>query len=244
VKKAASSISPYAKNQTIMFSRQYFMSFDPYDFAFNFWSLLTTEREDLAGGIALANLEVPLLLSNAAWYPKVGELQSVAEWYSKRGLPPAMIVPKELSKDLLQEGPFRLEQTFCFTPVATPSLLRLNQYTVEQSSWLRSRVAADLLASSFGGAEWGPGLSQTLSRALQDSSQVRSYLAYQDKAVASMITLEQDGILAAMLTSDASRFTRTLLGEASNLGLQPYLFEAATTSHVKPELCLERWSIA
>lgn len=222
-------------------------SFDAYTFAFNFWSRLTTEHEDLSGIKLLANLEVPLLLSNAAWYPKVGELQSVAEWYGKRGLPPALIVPKVRELDLertLQEGPFTLEQTFCFSPVTTPSLLRLKQHTVEQSSWLRSRVAADLLASSFGGAQWGLGLSQTLSRVLQDSSHIRSYLAYQEKAVASMITFEQDDILAAMLTSDASRFTRTLLEEASNLGLQPYIFEEATTSDVKPELCLERWSIA
>jgi hypothetical protein len=221
-------------------------SFDAYTFAFNFWSLLTTEHEDLSGVKLLANLEVPLLLPNAAWYPKVGELRTVAEWYGKRGLPPAVIFPRERDKDLertLQEGPFTKEQTFCFSPVATPSLLRLNQHTVEQSSWMRSRVAADLLASSFGGAEWGLGLSQTLSRALQGSSQVRNYLAYQDKAVAAMITLEQDGILAAMLTSDVSRFTRTLLEEAGNLGLQPYIFEEATTSDVKPELCLERWSI-
>lgn len=217
-----------------------------YDFAFNFWSLLTTEHEALSGGVALANLEVPLLLANAAWYPKVGELKTVAEWYGKRGLPPALIVPTLRDEDLertLQEGPFRLEQTFSFSPAAPPSLLRLNQHTVEQSSWLRSRVAANLLASSFGGAEWGLALSQSLSRALQGSSHVHSYLAYQDKAVAAMITFEEGGILAAMLSSDSSRFTKTLLEEAGNLGLKPYVFEEATSSKVKPELCLERWSI-
>jgi hypothetical protein len=219
--------------------------FNAYDFAFAFWSCLTTERANLAGGTALANLEVPLLLANAAWYPKVGELQSVAQWYGERGLPPAVIVPnvRDLElEDTLQAGPFTLEQTFCFSPVTATSLLRLNHHTVEQSSWLRSRVAADLLATSFDGAAWAFGLSQTLSRALQDSKRIRSYLAYQDKAVASMITFEQGSILAAILTSDISCFTKTLLEESSNLGLQAYLFGLANPN-VNSDLCLERWSI-
>jgi hypothetical protein len=221
-------------------------TFDTYAFAFSFWSLLTTEREDLPGGTALANLEVPFLLANAAWSPKGNELKTIAEWYAQHNLPPAVIVPSIRENDLehiLQESSFRLEQTFCFSPIAPPSLLHLNQHTVEQSSWLRSRVAADLLASSFGGAEWAFALSQTLSRALQDSRQIHSYLAYQDKAVASMITFEQGGILAAMLTSDASRFTQTLSEEATNLGFKAYNFEAVMTSNVNAALCLERWSI-
>jgi hypothetical protein len=222
------------------------VEFNAYEFAFDFWSLLTTEREDLPGGVALANLEVPFLLANAAWYPKVGELKTVAAWYAKRGLPPAVIVPSVQDEDLersLREGPFILERTFCFSSLPPPSLLRLNQHEVEQSSWLRSRIAAELLATSFGRAEWGLALSQTLSRALQASKQLHSYLAYQDKAVAAMITFEQNGILAAMLTSEASRFTKTLLEEANNLELKPYSFEEATTTTSKPALCLERWSI-
>jgi hypothetical protein len=219
--------------------------FNAYTFAFSFWSLLTTEREDLEGGITLANLETPFLLSNAAWYPKAGELKTIAKWYAKRGLPPALVVPSVRDEDTehtLREGPFILEQTFCFSPVTTSPLLRLNQYTVEQSSWLRSRVAADLLASSFGGTKWSFALSQTLSRALQNSSQIRSYLAYQDKAVASMITFEENGTLAAMLTSDVGQFTKTLLEEAGNLGLKPCIFEVASVDG-NSELCLERWSI-
>ncbi len=223
------------------------MTFNAYDFAFAFWSQLSTEREDLAGGIALANLETPLLLANAAWYPKVGELKTVAEWYGERGLPPALIVPSvrdEGFERTLQEGPFTKEKTFCFTPINTPSLLRSNQHTVEQSSWLRSHMTADLLARSFGQEAWAFTLSQTLSRALQGSSHIHSYLAYQDdKAVASMITFEQNGILASIMTSDTSRFTRTLLEEASNLGLNPSIFEEISATPVNPALCLERWSI-
>ena len=66
-------------------------------------------------------MKVPYLLSNAAWYPKPGELQSVAEWYAERGLPPALIAALETVKDALertlQEGPFRLEQSFYFRPL-------------------------------------------------------------------------------------------------------------------------------
>jgi hypothetical protein len=130
--------------------------FNAYDFAFEFWSLLTTECENLAGGIALANLEAPFLLSNAAWYPKIGELKTIAQWYAKRGLPPALVVPSVRDEDLehaLQESAFTLEKTFAFIPIHTSSLIRLTNNTVEQASWLQSRVTAELLATHFGQAE-------------------------------------------------------------------------------------------
>jgi hypothetical protein len=222
------------------------MSFDAYDFAFAFWSLLTTERENLPGGIALANLEAPFLLANAAWYPKVGELKTVAEWYAKRGLPPALIVPSVRDEDLehtLREGPFRREQTFSFSPVSVTSLLRQNHRTIEQASWLQSRVVSELLAVYFGQTDFALGMSQTLSRAMQDSSQIRIYIAYQtQKPLAAMVTFEQHGTLAAMLNSQPQLFTQTLLQEADTFKMMPYLFETSARAD-SPSLSLERWSI-
>jgi hypothetical protein len=222
-------------------------TFNAYKFAFSFWSLLTTEREDLEGGVALANLEVPFLLSNAAWYPKVGEFKTIAEWYAKRGLPPALIVPTLRDEDLertLREGPFILEQIFSFSPVSITSLLRQNHRTIEQASWLQSRVTAELLATHFGGAEFAVGMSQTLSRAIQGSSHIRNYIAYQtQKPLAAMVTFEQNGTLAAMLTNNRSVFTQTLLQEADAFKMMPYLFETPDGTNTNTSLSLERWSI-
>jgi hypothetical protein len=223
------------------------MVFNAYDFAFSFWSLLTTTRENLPGGVALANLEAPFLLSNAAWYPKVGELKTVAEWYAKRGLPPALVVPSVRDEDLgrtLREGAFELEQTFSFSPISVTSLLRQNHRTIEQASWLQSRVTAELLASHFGQEEFAVGMSQTLSRAMQGSGQVRAHIAYQsNKPLAAITTFEQEGILAAMLTSQAQLFTQTLLQEADTFKMMPYLFEVSNQTEINPLLSLERWSV-
>jgi hypothetical protein len=221
-------------------------TFNAYDFAFAFWSLFTTERENFPGGIALANLEVPFLLANAAWYPKADELKTISEWYAKRDLPPAIIVTAHRDEALertLQEGPFMVEQSFSFLPVSTFSLLRQNNHHVEQASWLQSRVTAELLASHFGQAKVALSVSQTLSKAMQDSSKIRNYIAYQDKPLAAMVTFEQAGILAAMLTTDAKPFTQTLLEEATTFGLKPYVFEELSNPDIEASLCLERWSI-
>lgn len=221
--------------------------FNTYDFAFEFWSLLTTECENLAGGIALANLEAPFLLSNAAWYPKVGKLKTTAEWYAKRGLPPALVVPTLHDEDLertLREGPFMLEQTFSFSPVSVTSLLRQNHRTIEQASWLQSRVTAELLAAHFGQPEFAVGISQTLSRAMQGSSHIHTYIAYQtQKPIAAMVTFEQHSTLAAMLTNNSYVFTQTLLQEADTFKMMPYLLETSDGANTNPSLCLERWSI-
>ncbi len=222
------------------------LPFDAYAFAFNFWSLLTTEREDLPGGVALANLESPLFLANAAWYPKAGDLNTVAQWYAKRGLPPAVIVPTLRDEGLehtLQESAFTLEKTFAFIPIHTSSLIRLTNNTVEQASWLQSRVTAELLATHFGQAEFAIGMSQTLSRAMQKQQSIRIYLVYDDKPVAAMVTFEQNSIIAAMLISGTHLFTQTLLQEATILGLEPFTFELSNTLEINVSNRLERWSI-
>jgi hypothetical protein len=215
-----------------------------YTFAFNFWSLLTTQQEHLPGGVALTNLEVPFLLANAAWYPRPGDLNTVAEWYGERGLPPAVVVPSSRDEALertLKEGPFRLEQTFCFSRLE-PTFLKQSTRNVEQASWLQSRTSAELLAAHFGEPQLGSAIGQALSRAMQDFKQVRNYIAYQNKPVATMIAYEQNGILAGMLTTQAEVFAATLLEEASIFELTPYLFEMADEMR-EASLCLERWSI-
>jgi hypothetical protein len=220
--------------------------FNLYDFAFEFWSLLITEQQNLAGGTALANLEVPFLFSNAAWYPKIGKLKTVAEWYARRRLPPALIVPTERNTELersLQEGLFSLEHSFGFQKVHIFSLLSKKQdVTIEQTSWTQTRVTGDLLALHYNEPSLGIAIGKSLSVAMQNSSQIRNYIAYAEKPVAAMVTFEQNGILAAMLCSQSKLFSQTLLEEASHLGLEPYIFETASHTNNKT-LCLERWSI-
>ena len=163
--------------------------------------MLATQQEKLAGGFALANLELPLLLSNAAWYPQVGQLNTVAEYYAKRKLPPALIVSgikdKTLERTLL-EGPFTLEQTFGFVQYESYE----TSIIVEQTSWLQSRNSADLLSNHYGESQWNLGLAQTLSKAMQADSRIQNYLAYDSKPVAAMITFTEKPFHVAMLFSD------------------------------------------
>jgi hypothetical protein len=219
-----------------------------YDVAFTFWSHLATEHEPLAGGIALANLEVPFLLANAAWYPKVGDLKTVAAWYAKRSLPPALIVPALREPDLertLRDGPFTLEQRFIFQSIHVASLLRMQTIIVEQTAWTQARVTGDLLAQHFGEEGLGVAIGKQISGAMQSSSQIRNYIAYDTKPIAAMVTFEYNGILAAMLSSDAKLFSQTLLQEAGHVGLEAHFFETIDleTYQENNSLALERWSI-
>ncbi|CAN5902138.1 hypothetical protein BH24DEI2_BH24DEI2_16140 [soil metagenome] len=215
-----------------------------YDFAFSFWSLLSTERADLPGGRALAHAEVPYLLSNAAWYPRPGELKSVAEWYAARDLPPALMVSGERDAAVertLQEGPFKLEQSFIFRP-AEP--MDASQNVVEQVSWAQTRYAGDLLAKFYGQLELAVAISKSLTEIMQRNADVQTFLAYEDEPVGTMVTFEQENTLSSVLLLGSGGLEARLAQEADARGLRAFVLEplpAGTTFRSKRGL--ERWSI-
>lgn len=216
-----------------------------YNVAFQFWSLLTTEKEELLGGFALANLELPLLLANAAWYPQVGQLKTVAEWYAKRNLPAALIVSGSKDKTLehtLQEGPFTLEQSFGFLQLNPQET---SMAVVEQASWLQARNSADILARFYGEGQWNLELANTLSKAMQADLRIQNYITYASKPVGAMITFTEKPFHIAMLCGDSEgALWNRLEQDAQNLHCTAYVLQVVDKpQQVKPEDRLERWSI-
>jgi hypothetical protein len=230
----------------------------PYELAFAFWKLLSYEQAELPGGVALANLEVPMLLSNAAWFPRAGGLRTVAAWYDERGLNAALVAPASKGAALersLQEGPFGLEATFT---LAEPGPATASSLVVEQASWAQARVAADRLASHYGFPDYGPALGKTLARAMQAEPAIGLYLTYDDGAhdngahddapLAAMVTFdvatfERDGSLTAMLMSEPrAPLTERLLREAGARRRKAQVFEAAPAG-AERDAVLEYWSI-
>lgn len=215
-----------------------------YDLAFSFWSLLSTERADLPGGRALAHSEVPYLLSNAAWYPQPGELKSVAEWYAARDLPPALIVSGARDAAVertLQDGPFDLEQSFIFRP-AEPT--DASQAVVEQVGWAQTRYAGEVLAKFYGQNELAVAISKSLTNAMQRSSDVQTFLAYEDEPVGTMVTFEQETTLSAMLLVESGGLESRLAQDAGVRGLQAFVLEPLPGGVTfRSARSLERWSI-
>ena len=216
-----------------------------YDLTFSFWSLLTTEKAELAGGRALLHSEVPYLLSNAAWYPQPGRLKSVAEWYAARDLPPALVVPALRDDNLertLQEGPFELERAFIFRE-AEPQPEHAED-VVEQVSWTQTRYAGDLLASFYGQADLSIAVAKSVAKAMQHTPAVQTFLAYEKEPVGVMVTFEQENVLSAMLLVGSGGLEHRLAQEAAARSLRGVVLEALPEGiDQRSEMSLERWSI-
>lgn len=217
-----------------------------YDHAFRFWQRLSETQADLSGGRALANLSAPFLLANAAWYPQPGSLQSVAEWYTECGLPPALVAPMLKDSDLertLKEGPFMRERRFGFRKLE-PAPEADDETVVEQVSWAQGRTLGDLLAARYEMLQYGVAVGAALTRAMQKSEGITGYVAYRDEAVGAMVSLEGDGVLAAMVLVDRENtLSARLVAEAEGRGLAPYVLELESESETEGVMGLERWSI-
>lgn len=218
-----------------------------YDLAFTFWSSLSTEQAKLSSAKALAHKDVPYYLSNAAWYPKPGDLNSVTEWYAARDLPPALIVPALRAEGLersLQDNSFQFEKQFQFRPAVsspdTPDTI------VEQVSWSQSRNAAKLLADFYEQPALDFAIAKSLTAALQAESSFELFLAYDETPVGAMLTFESKAYLSAVLLVDNESSLETrLVQEADSRGLTPFILEPLpddTTPNAKRSL--ERWSIS
>ena len=166
------------------------------------------------------------MLSNAAWYPKVGELTSVADWYASRNLHPALIVPAVREAELgraLDEGPFLLERAFRFRDVESVSLE--SDTVVEQVSWAQGRTLGELFAIKYGEPAYGVALGATLTKAMQAHPAVTAYVAYKNEAIGAMVVFEGE-VLAATLISDADgALEARLQEEAQSRNLTPYVLE-------------------
>ena len=219
---------------------------DAYMLAFDFWRLLATEEDTLGDSVALANPEVPLLLSNAAWFPREDDIQCLAPWYSQRGITPALVVPvvrNEALEKALRGSRFSLEHTFAFSALREPEAE--TGLITEQVSWAQGRALGEHLAAHYGYPAYGVQFGIAITTAMQRCPRVVSYAAYDphtDDLAGALIALETEHALVAMMTS--GELGARLHQEAKRRGLQAHSFEllqrGGALNHGDS---LERWSL-
>lgn len=205
-----------------------------YDLALSFWSLLASERGKLAGGLALANTEVPFYLSNAAWGADPARLGEVVAWYGARGLPSAVVVPSGAGAGLAERG-FALELALGFRAAR----VRAGSSLVEQVGWAQLRHAGELLAAHYRQPGLALAIAGSLVRAAQDDPRVLAFLAYggEGAPTGAMIAFEGEASLDAMLLADPDGSLEARLAqEARALGRRARVLET------RDEGGLERWA--
>ena len=214
-----------------------------YPLAFKAWRLFATE-EVVGRSTLLANDNVPLLLSNAAWFPEVDDFQTIATWYVERDTVPALTVPAvrdEAFDEALRGSAFTLERAFTFQTLNEP-LEYINLFT-EQVSWAQGRVLGEHLASHFGYGAYGVALGAAITKAMQQCPEIISFAAYDaDEVVGALVAFEQEGSLSAMMMSGELEFR--LYQEALNRGVQASVLEPLPEGiTVRDKYSFERWSI-
>ena len=217
---------------------------DAYALAFAFWRLLAAEEVEVGGSTLLANPDVPLLLSNAAWFPQVDDFQAVAKWYTERDIVPALILPAVRGgafEEALQGSAFTLERAFTFRGVDEP--LDADTLITEQVSWAQGRTLGEHLAAHYGFPAYGVQLGAAITRAMQRCPKIVSFAAYdEDEVVGTLVAFErEDSLNAAMLSGDLEV---RLHQEAQSRNLRAFVFEPLPGGvTLKGEASLERWSI-
>ena len=215
---------------------------DAYTLAFDFWRLFSSEEAEVGSAVALANEKVPLLLSNAAWFPQT-DFQEVAVWYGEKSIVPALILPamrNETFDEALQGSGFTLERAFTFREVEDP--LETTDF-VEQVSWAQGRILGEHLAAYYGQSAYGVQLGAAITAAMQRSPDIVSFAAYgADEVAGALVAFERKGSLSAMMYSSA--LEARLVQEAVSRALRATIFEPLPEGvTLKSEASLERWSI-
>ena len=217
---------------------------DFYTLAFNFWRLLATEEANVGGSVALANINVPLLLSNAAWFTKADDFQNIAVWYAERDIVPALIVPAvrdEVFDGALRGSGFSFERSFTLRKLdKSPDEVNL---ITEQVSWAQGRVLGEHLAAHYGEPTYGVALGAAITKATQQCPEIISFAAYDaDEVAGALVAFECGNSLSTMMMS--GNLESRLHQEALSRGVQASVFEPLPEGvTVKNKASLERWSV-
>ena len=225
---------------------------DLYTLAFNFWQLFATKEVEVGGSVALTNSNVPLLLSNAAWFPKADDFQSsalqdIATHYAERDIVPALVVPAvrdEAFNKSLGGSAFSLEGAFTFLEAESNMDTENTNLISEQVSWAQGRVLGEHLAAHYGFLAYGVQLGAAITAAMQRCSEIVSFAAYgtAGEVAGALVALETPTSFVAMLSSGA--VDHRLVQEAASRNLQALslaLLPPGVT--VKNERSFERWSV-
>lgn len=221
---------------------------DTYTLAFAFWRLLAAEEVERDSLTLLANPSVPLLLSNAAWFPRAADLPNIATWYAERNIVPALVAPATRDpafSEALRGSAFTLEGVFTFLEADSADTSTENaELVTEQVSWAQGRVLGEHLAAHYGGGAYGVALGAAITAAMQRCSNIVSFAAYgaAGEVVGALVALETSTSLVAMLSS--GEVESRLVQEAASRNLQALsLTPLPPNITVQGERSFERWSV-
>lgn len=222
------------------------------NYTFAFWRLFAAEEVEVGGSVALTNPNVPLLLSNAAWFTQTDDLQDVdfqniATHYTKRDIAPALIAPAVrggASSESLQRGAFNLEGAFTLLEVFTAEEAESTDLITEQVSWAQGRILGEHLAAYYGFPTYGVALGAAITAAMQRCSEIVSFAAYNTagEVAGALVALETPTSFTAMMFSGEVKGRLRQEAESRNLrALSLALLPPGIT--VKNERSFERWSV-
>lgn len=218
---------------------------DLYALSFDFWRLFATEEVEVGASTLLANSKVPLLLSNAAWFPKVDDFQRIASWYVERDTVPALIVPAlrdEAFNEALAGSAFVLERSFTFRHLEAPE--DSADLISEQVSWAQGRSLGEHLAAHYGLPAYGVALGTAITGAMQRCPKIVCFAAYgvSGEVAGALVAFEHGDSLGAMMHS--GEMESRLYEEAASRELGAVVLEPLPEGvSVKGEMSLERWSV-
>ena len=208
-----------------------------YDHAFGFWRLLAESYTPLGtGSKALVNTEAPIILSNALWYPQLESIAELRDFYSEQGVSASCVLSAQLDNGLFQtlaltNAGFSRTAQYGFTPVAAA---QPTAPSVEQVSWVQARTLGEVIAEAYELSPYAVAVGQSLALAMQLEPALAAFVAYSDRPVGAMVTLETPEKLVAFvleaLTEGADSALRArLLFEAETRGKEAFVFEQTQT---------------
>ncbi|MEM7738624.1 MAG: hypothetical protein AAF267_22870 [Deinococcota bacterium] len=219
--------------------------------SFSFWQKLSDQHIRVAGGTALLQPHVPLLLANAVWQPEVDKLAAVRNVYEPHGIQAGVVVTdanESLEQALIQHS-YSPEMQFAVSPLnsQTPSAQQraadIARFTaddcvIEQVSWTESGRIGEVLAMGYDYLTYSTTLGILLAQALQDQPHLQAYLAFSSEAVdeppeGAMLTHPYEGSLRALMLAGKPQaqqaLTKRLQTEAAELDVVAELLEYQAT---------------
>jgi hypothetical protein len=217
---------------------------------FAFWSQLSTHKTQFETSLALANLDVPYYLSNAAWFPKPRKLQELRAWYETLKLPAAVIVSKNKSQTLeraLSLASFKLERQFLLSELRELRIPSKGECSVEQVSWQQMHELSKLLAIHYEQPQLAFNIGKSLSTAMQNDKRIYAFLSYGPENAnpkGGMLVFDDIRALNAMFILDPDRsLEQRLFQEAKALNQKAFVLKELSALSGNSALILERWSV-
>jgi hypothetical protein len=166
--------------------------------SFSFWQQLSDQHVGVAGGTALLQPHVPLLLANAVWQPEVNKLADVRGVYEPHGIQAGVVVThaNEGLEYALSQHNYAPKMQFAVSPLSSQATspqqrasdiasFSADDCVIEQVSWTESGRIGEVLAMGYDYLTYSTALGILLAQVLQDQPHLQAYLAFSGKTVSS-----------------------------------------------------------